>query len=339
MPSEPPDGRMLARRYAVIGAGLAGASVAHQLRAAGVRALVVLEREALPGAHSSGRNAAIVREAAEASVLQALTSESVAVLRRGRLAPFRACGGLLLGAGSDPVATHVPLARGRGAWCPGDGVVDVAALLATYLRGVDLRTGTTVVSARQDGAGFELETTAGPIRADVVVNAAGAWAGGFGDLPLTPTNRHLHVTAPMEAVDPTWPYVWDVGAGYYFRPESGGLLLCACDETEGTPGEPSVDPDALELLAAKLEAHQPALADVEILRSWVGQRTFAPDRLPVIGFDPRVPGLFHMAGFGGFGVTLSHAAGRYAAGVLLGTRAPDPRFGVARLLAQGSHAR
>ncbi|MDJ0973738.1 MAG: FAD-dependent oxidoreductase [Planctomycetota bacterium] len=339
MPVDRPAGDARTLSYVIVGAGLAGASTAYHLKAAGVRDLVVLERERMPGTHSSGRNAAIVREDAEDPALQALSSESAGVLREGRLAPFRQCGGYLLGPGDDDARTRVPLARGVGTWRPDDGVVDVATLLATYLRGVDVRTGIRVDGLETPGDRVQLETNTGAIRADVVVNAAGAWAGVFGDLPLTPMNRHLHVTAPMPDVDPDWPYVWDLDAGYYFRPESGGLLLSACDETPWSPGEPDVDPEALELLAEKLARHQPSLADVEILRTWVGQRTFAPDRLPVIGFDPRTPGLFQMAGFGGYGVTLSYAAGRYAAGLLLGTTEPDARFGIERLLAQRSHAR
>ena len=48
------------------------------------------------------------------------------------------------------------------------------------------------------------------------------------------------MTAPDPRVDPRWPVVWHDDAGFYCRPESGGLLLCACDQVD-------VSPDALEV--------------------------------------------------------------------------------------------
>jgi D-arginine dehydrogenase len=52
--------------------------------------------------------------------------------------------------------------------------------------------------------------------------------------------------------------------------------------------------------------------------SWAGLRSFAPDRLPVYGFDGRLPGFFWFAGQGGFGIQTAPAAARLAAALLLG---------------------
>jgi D-arginine dehydrogenase len=59
-----------------------------------------------------------------------------------------------------------------------------------------------------------------------------------------------------------------------------------------------------------------------ILRSWAGLRTFAPDRAPVIGFEPAAPGFFWLAGQGGYGVQSSAAAARVAAALALGDPLP-----------------
>jgi D-arginine dehydrogenase len=58
-------------------------------------------------------------------------------------------------------------------------------------------------------------------------------------------------------------------------------------------------------------------------RRWAGLRSFAPDRLPVYGFDRDVPGFFWCAGQGGFGIQTAPAAAKLGAAVLLG-EAPDP---------------
>jgi len=51
---------------------------------------------------------------------------------------------------------------------------------------------------------------------------------------------------------------------------------------------------------------------------WAGLRSFAPDRLPVYGFDAGVPGFFWFAGQGGFGIQTAPAAADLAARLLLG---------------------
>ena len=53
-------------------------------------------------------------------------------------------------------------------------------------------------------------------------------------------------------------------------------------------------------------------------RSWAGLRTFAPDRLPVYGFDADAANFFWCAGQGGFGIQTSPAAAKLAAALLLG---------------------
>ena len=60
--------------YAVIGAGIAGASVAYRLSAHA--SVIVLEREAQPGYHSTGRSAAMFMETYGTPQIQALTRAS-----------------------------------------------------------------------------------------------------------------------------------------------------------------------------------------------------------------------------------------------------------------------
>jgi D-arginine dehydrogenase len=81
---------------------------------------------------------------------------------------------------------------------------------------------------------------------------------------------------------------------------------------------PALDPEAEDLLVDKLLMHAPGLADISLRRSWACLRTFAPDRLPVIGWDPEIDGLFHVSGLGGFGVTTSLAIGEVASTLICG---------------------
>ena len=214
-------------------------------------------------------------------------------------------------------------------FCPTDGVVDIHALLTDLLEearsaGFQVITDCGCESLILDGSVVRgVRTPHGEIGARIVVDAAGAWAGYLGrlsaPLPLKRLRRHLFVCGDDAGLLPRdAPLVWDLDVGYYVRPEGAGLLLCPCDETEHPPGMPALDPEAEDLLVDKLLKHAPGLADISLRRSWACLRTFAPDRLPVIGWDPEIDGLFHVSGLGGFGVTTSLAIGDVASTLICG---------------------
>ncbi len=302
----------------IIGTGFAGAATAYHLVRRGQATVRLLEREDIPGVHSSGRNAAFIRAHADEAALQPLMSAGADHIRSGVMAPFGQHGSILLQLGDEPAERYCARATGRGRWCPEDGVVDTAALLNSYLAGQIIDYGTAVEQWTRRGDTMVVNTSRGALRCRVVVNAAGPWAGELGGLPLTPMNRHVFVTTPLSWVDPTWPTVWDGTRGMYFRPESGGLLMSACDETPAEPGAYHEDPAVILDLADKVERLQPGLGELAIRQAWVGQRVFAHDRVFVIGFDPRDDHVFHVAGLGGHGVTASYAVGDLAARMLLG---------------------
>lgn len=337
----------------VIGAGFAGAATAAALARRGARRGLILERETLPGTHASGRNAAMARQVETDPELLALSAEGVRRLRERRVdgrPVLRETGGLYLYHGDrdraaaqvrqlEPYATPAELltaaeARGRFPFLDGfrfdhaivsptEGVIDIHALLLDLLAearqgGFAMVTDCVVESLILEGKTVRgVRTPRGEVETRLVVDAGGAWAGRLGrasnPLPLRPLRRHLFVSGNPDLLPPDAPLVWDLDAGYYVRPDGAGLLLSPGDEAESAPGIPAADPRAADLLADKLLEHAPGLADLDIRRSWACLRTFAPDRRPVIGWDPEITGLFHVAGLGGFGATTSLAVGDLAA--------------------------
>jgi D-arginine dehydrogenase len=217
-------------------------------------------------------------------------------------------------------------------------VVDIHNLLQGYLNsavagGAEVRYASRVCRIAVRGEAVRaVQTEDDEFEADVLVNAAGAWAGEIArlaqaaDIPLTPFRRHLFVTQELSWVKTSWPIVWDLAHDIYFRPESGGLLLSPCDETPHPPGCTVTDPAALEMLAEKVTHCFPQLSNLPIRRSWSGLRTMAPDHRFVIGWDPVRKGFFWVAGLGGHGVTVSSSVGRLAAQSILGSADPPRAF-------------
>ncbi|MPZ19505.1 MAG: FAD-dependent oxidoreductase [Luteitalea sp.] len=185
-------------------------------------------------------------------------------------------------------------------------------------RGFRLCTGCAVDELLVEGGRVTgVRVGARTIRADAVIDATGAWAGRLRPasvpLPLQPFRRHLFVSGPLANPWPREaPFVWVWRDELYARREGDALLLSPCDETAHPPGCPPADPTAAELLAVTLARHAPGLGHLTLRRSWACLRTFAPDRRPVVGPDPTLTGLYHVAALGGFGVTTSAAIAEVA---------------------------
>jgi len=243
---------------------------------------------------------------------------------------------------------RVPILRGAhfdgAVWCPTDGVVNIFSLLSGYLQAA-ASLGAKVIyhSPVQNievmrGRVRGIVTAEGKVEAGTVINAAGPWAGtiaemaGAAKIRLRPCRRHLFVTAPLAEVDQRWPFTWDVAHDLYFRPESGGLLLCACDQDEMAPGAPPIEDKVKELLREKVSRYFPGLPDLTIERGWAGLRTLSDDGRFVIGWDPGIEGFFWVAGLGGHGVTSSYGVGDLAARLLLGRDHGGEVFSPARFV-------
>jgi D-arginine dehydrogenase len=222
------------------------------------------------------------------------------------------------------------------AYKPDDGILDVHTILQSFIRGAcqsgaRLCFGTQFKTLRICNGRVEgVETNDGFMEASKVVVANGAWAsvsnpfGGYA-LPFTPYRRHLLVTEPLPQVNPRWPILWVVGEDYYFRPESGGLLMSACDTVKVTPEQGEITDHAeLERIAAKAARWLPSLGNAGVARAWAGMRTFAPDDHFVIGKDPRLQGLYWVAGLGGHGITCAPVVGTLAADWIVDGKSDHP---------------
>jgi D-arginine dehydrogenase len=341
---------------AVVGAGMAGASVAAEI--ARERSVIVLEAEEVAGRHSTGRSAASYLPSYGSGPVRALTvasrtlyDEMSAVAGVPLLTPRSQ-----LSVATDPESAaaldalledydHLEAVSAERArrLCPAlrpDVVlggaldtssmdIDVAGLHQAYLSLVTQRGGTVRRSApveliRSTTSGsWEVEAAGLHISCDVLVDAAGAWVddvaskAGIPPIGIRPKRRTIFLSPVSSAGGmASWPMLVDTCERWYFKPEGDHVLVSPAEETDCPPSD--ARPDELAI-AACIEAVNAvtSLGLRSVSHSWAGLRSFVPDRMPVVGAWPEHPGFHFLAGQGGYGIQMAPALAVLAADHLL----------------------
>ena len=215
-----------------------------------------------------------------------------------------------------------------GLFGPSDGYIDGHLYCSILAEGLDVRPNTQLL-------GYEpgkLDTSKGTLEADLVVNAAGGWAGRVGEIlgapvPILP-QRHMALVAHLpRKLDYTMPSVMDYipatgDYGLYFRHESPEHLIAGLHTEEAI--HDLVDPDNfgrsdehdyMERVAEKFAQRLPGLAEARLGNVWAGLYPISPDGLPILGGYEGRDDIFTVAGAGGSGLQQSPALGRLAAEV------------------------
>ena len=234
---------------------------------------------------------------------------------------------------------HLSPAMAGGAFYPGDMQVQPALAAASLLAaarglGAVVSTGVEVTGSVLTGGRLSgVRTGAGVVPADHVVNAAGTWGGQVSarlgaEVPILPRRGFILVTEPLPRVIRHKVYSADYvanvasdNAGLELSPviegtRSGPVLIGASRERVGFDKRISIP--VVRQLAARAITLFPVLADIQLLRVYAGFRPYCPDHLPVIGADPRVPGLLHACGHEGAGIGLAPATGELITQLITG---------------------
>ena len=205
--------------------------------------------------------------------------------------------------------------------------IDVGALHNHYLAAsrrnrtqLSVRAGVKAITRHPDG--WLLETAAGTVKASRIVNAAGAWAdevaimAGMQPLGITPYRRTIIQLRLVDQVPEPFPLVVGLDGSFYFKRESAGRLwLSPHDETACRPCDVAAEEiDVARAIDRFEQVTDWRIAAVE--RKWAGLRSFAPDRLPVVGPSSADPDFFWLAGQGGFGIQTAPAISMLAAALL-----------------------
>jgi glycine/D-amino acid oxidase-like deaminating enzyme len=321
----------------VIGGGVMGASVAAHLAGLGVRDVLIVDRGAELGAGSTARATGGFRAqfATEVNVRMSMLSREE--LRARPEFGYRPHGYLFLARGDETMqvlrdaqrvqhacglhearmidakeaqelnpAIDDPLIAG-GAFCPTDGFIAPMEILRAYARDLRIEFGVEVHGLRTDGERvIALRTSRGEIAGDVFVNAVGAWAAAFGDVPVEPLLRHVLPTMPTNALPDAMPMTIWADDGFHLRVRDGRVLLLA----------PSFDPEA------PARERVPVLRDVAVDRSaaWSGFYEMSPDHHAIVGRSVPFANLFLANGSSGHGVMHAPAIGRVVAEMIAGAK-------------------
>ncbi|MCS6844790.1 MAG: FAD-binding oxidoreductase [Caldilineales bacterium] len=196
------------------------------------------------------------------------------------------------------------------------------------------------VVTRAEATGFRLaggrvvgvETTRGPIAADVVVIAAGPYSGRVAallgvDLPLRNVRRHRVTIGEHPLIPQTAPMVIDQDTGAHWRPERPGAALAWAQPHE-PPGEPTDDVRAnpafvhevMEAVSRLCPFWEQVAETLKVGQVYLtaGQYTETPDDKPIIGPHPDIPGLYFNCGYGGHGIMAAPGGGRLLADLVTG---------------------
>jgi D-arginine dehydrogenase len=349
---------------AIIGAGIAGTSVASELSSH--CRVILLESESQPGYHTTGRSAALFAETYGPPPVRALTRASAGFFKHPPIGlssePLLSPRGVVMVAREDQllhlenliadISQHgsvarldadelqrlVPLFRRKyaaaGLYDPHSMDIDVSALHQGYLhqlneRGGKLVTDAEVVQLSRLAGNWQLATRTATITANIIINAAGAWADHVGELAgavkinLVPKRRTaIIVNAPDGVETDDLPAVVDVQEQFYLKPGAGRLLISPADETPSAPCD--AQPEELDI-AIGIERIENAF-DLNIDRvenQWAGLRSFVADKCPVTGFDTQAEHFFWLAGQGGYGIQSAPALARLACSLVLEHKLPQ----------------
>ncbi|WP_039020095.1 NAD(P)/FAD-dependent oxidoreductase [Halocynthiibacter namhaensis] len=334
----------------IIGGGVAGLSAAAHLAAHAN--VTMLEAESATGYHTSGRSAALFEEQYGQETTIALNKASRSFMDThdgGFLSPR---GFMLVGKEGQNAAfdadveamglteltktqaqSIIPILNPdvitRYAHAHGASDIDTDRLMQSYTK-----------MARADGAKFVMNAHVDKMSrvngrwhvmageqaftADVVINAAGAWAShiaqiaGAQGILIQPFRRSVaRIPAPADLDVSAWPILFGPGETWYAKPDAGALIISPADEDPVDAHDAWAD----DITLAEGIARYQEVVTSEVTRvtsNWAGLRSFAPDRNLVLGFDGQAPGFFWCAGQGGYGMQSSPATGQLVADLIIG---------------------
>lgn len=289
--------------------------------------------------------------------LEEETGQATGFQRRGSIAVARTEArwtelkrGMSMARAFDVDVEEISLAEAKDKWplmetsdlvgalyIPGDGQTNPTDTTMALAKGSRMRGAKIVEGVKVTGLSIAdgthgmrrvtgVETDAGNIACEYVVNCGGMWGRELGQMAGVPVPLHAAehiyvVTTPMEGVRPDFPTLRDPDAHIYIK-EDAGKLLVGCFEPDCKPWGMDGIPEDFEFdsfqedwdhFAPVMEMAMervPALAETGIRQFFVGPESFTPDTAYILGEAPNVKNFFVAAGFNSIGIASAAGAGK-----------------------------
>ena len=156
-----------------------------------------------------------------------------------------------------------------------------------------------------------------------VVNCTGAWAARLVktigiELPVNQVKRQVFAVTPKFKPDGPLPLTV-LPSGFYFRTETGGLLLLGKSMEEDPIGfDFTWEEDRFELLWGELYDFAPVFESLKLIKGWAGLYAVNTlDANAILGEWPELKGFYLANGFSGHGLQQGPAVGRYMTELIL----------------------
>lgn len=215
-----------------------------------------------------------------------------------------------------------------GSHCPWDGFVRPLEMRRGYQQAAEALGARFAFGAQvrleRDGNSVAVLHDGQRLEADVVVNAAGAWAADVLEraglsLPVVPVKRQIAATVPTDVLPAHMPMTIFAGDGFHLRVRDGRVLLLmpwnfAAQDLEF---DASWLPEVLRLAHARV----PVLEGMPVESGWAGLYEVSPDGHALIGAHWDAPNLILANGSSGHGVMHSPAIGRLVSELIVDGRA------------------
>ena len=364
-------------RVVIIGGGIIGCSIAYHLTKLGCRDVVLLERAQLT-AGTTWHAAGLLTSLRDTEAQTRLAKYSQDLYRKlesetGQATGLIGCGSIQLAMSRDKAeemrrgmhmatcfgveAHEITPAEVKRMWpladvgdlkaafyFPNDGRVnptDVTQALAKGARlgGAQLFENTKVTGIlKSQGRAFGVQTEAGDVLAESVVNCAGMWARTVGrmagvNVPLQAAEHYYLISEPVPGVHPLLPILRDPGNSAYIREEAGKIMVGLFESaakpwgTDGTPedfrfGDIPPDWDRMYPHIEKAMRRVPCLLETGIKLLFCGPESFTADHNYLMGEAPNLKSFYVAAGFNSLGILTGGGAGYVMAHWILEGCAP-----------------
>ncbi|MEJ5230033.1 MAG: FAD-binding oxidoreductase [Pseudothermotoga sp.] len=346
-------------RVAIVGGGIVGCSVAYHLAKFGVKDIVLFEANYLSSG-STGRCAGGIRQQWSSPNNVLLAMRSVELFERmsqetGMDIEYKQGGYLVLSYDEEEAAEfgkNVKMQRELGldveilspnqvkerypylkvdgvklaTFCQTDGhanphLANFAYAKAAQRLGVEFFTHTKVVAVEVLGEHFEVLTSRGTVKCQILVNTAGAYSREIGKMVGIdlPTESYRHQILVTEAVKNFFdPMAISFSGNFYMRQtKHGHFIMGQGDRDEKPEINYNVTYRFEKDMARKMTQIFPFLGKLRIVRHWSGHYNMSPDAQPIIGEAPNLPNFYYAVGFSGHGFMLAPAVGEAIAQMII----------------------